>query len=241
MGVRIAVTMTGKYEDYLESVKRAGAEPVLVDAGRDRVLDVLASCAGLVLTGGRDVDPALYKEAPHPTYQAAERGRDAFEIDLVIRAIERDVPVLAICRGAQILNVACGGTLVQHIPDAIPRALAHQVSPPKDAIAHVAVVAPSSKLAAILGLSTDAPDSPLTVPVNSRHHQAVKRAGAGLVTTATAPDGVIEAIERPASSFCVGVQWHPENFCATGEFAALFDALVAACTSFTQVRLADAP
>jgi putative glutamine amidotransferase len=228
MSVRIAVTWTPRYEDYLESLRLAGAEPVLVEAGRDDVRDVLAACAGVLLTGGRDVDPALYGEPPDPTYRAAEPGRDAFEVDLVVRALERDVPVLAICRGAQVLNVACGGTLVQHIPAAIPRALAHQVSPPKDAIAHVARVDSASRLAAILGLTADAMGA-LTVPVNSRHHQAVKRPGAGLVTTATAPDGVIEAIERPASRFVVGVQWHPENFCATGEFAALFDALVAAC------------
>lgn len=232
MRARIAVTWTPRYEDYLDSVRLAGAEPVLVEARRDRVLDVISSCAGLLLTGGRDVDPALYGESPDRTYAAAEPGRDAFEIDLVVRALECDVPMLAICRGEQVLNVACRGTLVQHIPDAIPGALAHQVSPPKDAIAHVAVVDPSSRLAAILQLAPDARGL-LAVGVNSRHHQAVGRPGAGLVTTATAPDGVIEAIERPASRFCVGVQWHPENFCATGEFAALFEALVAACRAPT--------
>jgi putative glutamine amidotransferase len=230
MTVRIAITKTPKDDDYLESVRLAGAEPVLVEAARDDVRDVLASCTGLLLTGGRDVDPALYGEAPDATYMPAEPGRDAFEIDLIVRALERDVPILAICRGAQILNVACGGTLVQHIPGAIPGALAHQVSPPKDAIAHVASVSPSSRLASILRLAPDSTGA-LTVAVNSRHHQSVRRIGKGLVTTATAPDGVIEAIERPESGFCVGVQWHPENFCGTGEFAPLFAAFVTAASS----------
>jgi putative glutamine amidotransferase len=134
------------------------------------------------------------------------------------------VPVLAICRGVQVLNVAGGGTLVQHIPTDIPQPLDHQVKTSAWTIAHEVGVQARSLLAGALSLkdSTNLP----RVPVNSRHHQAVKRVAPGFVPVATAEDGVIEAIERPASRFCLGVQWHPENFWRTGEFDALFRSFV---------------
>jgi putative glutamine amidotransferase len=182
--------------------------------------------AGLVLTGGADLDPRLYGEEPHPTCQLAPPDRDAFEIELVTRALERDVPVLAICRGLQVMNVAAGGTLVQDIPSAIPRALDHRVKTPPWAIAHPVGLDPSSRLAAALALS---PGASARVAVNSRHHQAVKHVAPDFVTVASAPDGVVEAIERPGARFCVGVQWHPENFWRTGEFDTLFAAFVDAC------------
>lgn len=224
---RVAVTRCRKIDDYLESLRRAGVDPVVVEAGHDHPLEVLGRVDGLVLTGGGDVDPRLYGEAPSPHVKLAEPGRDAFEVDLVVRALERDLPVLAICRGMQVLNVACGGTLVQHIPDAVPRALVHEVSSRPDAIAHDVEVMPGSRLA-----ETFAPGSrpaPARQPVNSRHHQAVKHLGPGLTSVATAPDGVIEAVERPGGRFCVGVQWHPENFWRTGEFDVLFNAFASAC------------
>jgi len=221
----VAVARSRRPQDYLESIRRAGGDPWLLDPRADRPLDVVGRASALVLTGGGDVDARLYGEAPHPAFSAAEDGRDAFEIELVVRAIESDLPLLAICRGAQVLNVAAGGTLVQHIPDAVPQPAEHDVATPADAIAHVVAVSADTLLARILSPSD--PGAAVRVAVNSRHHQAVKRPGHDLLVSATAPDGVIEAIERPASRFCLGVQWHPENFWRSGGFAALFEALLA--------------
>jgi putative glutamine amidotransferase len=136
-----------------------------------------------------------------------------------------DVPLLAICRGSQVLNVAAGGTLVQDIPSAIAGPLAHSVQEPKTADCHDVSIVPGSRLAAALGARVEAA---CTCRVNSRHHQSVGRLGAGLVANATAPDGVIEGIEARDHTFCVGVQWHPENFWETGEFSHLFEAFVTA-------------
>jgi putative glutamine amidotransferase len=200
--------------------------------GRARVLDVSESpralidqIDGVLLTGGGDVDPVFYGEDRHPTSYDAEPGRDEFEIDLARRAVAKDLPLLAICRGSQVLNVAAGGTLVQDIPSAVTTELTHSVDVPKDGVAHEVRVTPNSRLHAALGAAVDAA---CTCRVNSRHHQSVGRLGSGLIATAVASDGVIEAIEAPAARFCVGVQWHPENFWRTGQFRGLFDAFVAA-------------
>jgi putative glutamine amidotransferase len=131
--------------------------------------------------------------------------------------------VLAICRGLQVLNVALGGTLVQDIPTQVTGAVEHSVRIPKNALAHTILVSPKTRLRALLGpLVSDAG----TCEVNSRHHQAVKALGSGLKVCATAPDGVVEAAEHPDLRFCVGVQWHPENFSDTRRFRSLFDAFV---------------
>lgn len=226
----VAVARCRALDDYLQSLRRAGATAVIVDASGGSPLTVLDQMDGILLTGGGDVDPRLYGEDPDASFEPAEAGRDAFEIELVTRAIEREVPVLAICRGVQVLNVACGGTLVQHIPDQVPRALEHRVTAPPDAFAHLVRVAPGSRLAALLGPSQGRAgfDAPCW-PVNSRHHQAVKHVAPGCVATATAEDGMIEAIERTASRVCIGVQWHPENFWRTGTFDRLFAGFVEAC------------
>ncbi len=139
--------------------------------------------------------------------------------------MEADFPLLAICRGAQVLNVAAGGTLVQDIPTAVSTDLPHSLREPRDTIAHEIRIASDSRLHEALG---PAVDPSCACRVNSRHHQSVGRLGQHLVASATAPDGVIEGIEAPGASFCVGVQWHPENFWRTGEFKPLFDAFVAA-------------
>jgi putative glutamine amidotransferase len=225
----IGITPCSRPDDYVESVRRAGAEP-LVLSNTDDPARVLDRVDGLLLTGGLDVDPALYGEAPHPTTEAAPE-RDRFEIPLSKAAVERDVPVFAICRGVQVLNVAAGGTLVQDIPSAVTSDLDHSVNVPKDHLAHAVRVAPDSHLARSLG-----PDTPLdTCAVNSRHHQSVGRVAPEFVVSAVSPDGVVEAIERPASAFCVGVQWHPENFWRSGEFAPLFEAFVAAAAKRAEV------
>lgn len=226
----IGVTRCSKVEDYVSSIEQSGARARVLEVS-ESPRKVLNEIDGVLLTGGGDVDPVLYGEDRHPTVDDAEPGRDEFEIDLVRRAMATDMPVLAICRGAQVLNVAAGGTLVQDIPSAIPSELTHQIKEPKSAIAHVVTVTPGSRLERVLGTAVDAAH---TCRVNSRHHQSVGRLGSDLVTSATAADGIVEAIERPNANFCLGVQWHPENFWRTGEFRPLFDAFVAAARERTE-------
>lgn len=211
--------------DYLASLERAGAAVRILDPAHDEPRAVLETCDALLLTGGVDVDPAQYGETDrHPTVEI-DPARDTYELALARAALERDLPVLAICRGAQVLNVAAGGTLIQDLPSAVVTTVEHTIDEPKDAIAHDVVVAAHSRLAGFLRTSSTAP---YRVAVNSRHHQAVRQPAPLFVVSATASDGVIEAIEKPDAPFCIGVQWHPENFWRTGEFAGLFRGLVEA-------------
>jgi putative glutamine amidotransferase len=232
----IGVTRCSRLNDYVASVERAG--------GRARVLDVGESPRALMndldavlLTGGGDIDPVLYGEDRHPTVEDAEPGRDEFEIDLARRAMAADLPLLAICRGAQVLNVAAGGTLVQDIPSVVTTSVPHSIQEPKNAVAHSVHIEPGSQLARALGSAVDASHH---CRVNSRHHQSVGRVGAGLRASARADDGVVEAIERRDAAFCVGVQWHPENFWQTGEFAPLFASFIAAARAHLASRRATA-
>ena len=220
----IAIAPCAKPHDYEEAVTRAGGVVRTVDCTKDSPADVVAAAAGILLPGGGDVLPSIYGEAAHPSFSAAEPGRDEYELELTRRALEADVPLLAICRGIQVLNVACGGTLVQDILEQLPRALNHTLKDPPFAIAHDIWITQGSLLDRVLRERVEGD----TCPVNSRHHQAVKATGEGLVVTATAPDGVIEAIEDPSRRFCLGVQWHPENFYRTGEFRDVFEAFLAA-------------
>ena len=220
----IGVTRCSRLDDYVSSVEAAGGRVRLLDVDENPGA-VLRELQGLVLTGGADVDPALYGEARHPATDMAEPGRDEFELALARSAMDRDVPLLAICRGMQVLNVAAGGTLVQDIPTEVATALGHRVETPKDAIAHQISLASGSRLGSIL---SGGPHAAKETAVNSRHHQAVRRLATSLTASATAPDGIVEAIELPGARFCVGVQWHPENFWRTGEFRSLFDAFVSA-------------
>jgi putative glutamine amidotransferase len=222
----IGITACRKLEDYRQSILHVGGEPRTLDSSM-AVEAALAGVGGLMLTGGGDVDPSRYGEAPHATFEAAVPGRDEFESALIAAARTRNLPIFAICRGVQILNVACGGTLVQDIPSQIAGALAHSLTVPQHepyALAHEVWVDKDSLLARLMRerLVDEA------LEVNSRHHQAVKSVAAGFVATATAPDGVIEAIEDPTARFCLGVQWHPENFFRTGEFRALFEGFLEA-------------
>jgi putative glutamine amidotransferase len=220
----VGITRCSRVDDYVESVKRAGGEPVVLEPTDDPA-ETLDRVDALLLSGGLDVDPTQYGEAPHPTTEV-DAARDAFEIPLSRGAVARDMPVFAICRGVQVLNVAAGGTLVQDIPSTVPSELAHSIDVPKDHFAHAVRVTPGTRLAASLG-----PSAPLeTCAVNSRHHQAVGQVAPSFVVSAVSEDGVVEGIERPESTFCVGVQWHPENFWRTGEFAGLFAEFVAAAT-----------
>jgi putative glutamine amidotransferase len=220
----IAITPCRQMSDYVESVKRAGATVLDVSVDEDPAA-VVARVDGVVLTGGGDVDPARYGAAPHATYNAAEAGRDAFEIGIVRAAIDAGKPLFAICRGLQVLNVALGGDLVQDIPSEVNGAQPHDVREPRFAIAHEVWISKGSRLHTLM---QDKLEDAESCPVNSRHHQAVRHAAPELDVVATAPDGVIEAVER-AGPFCLGVQWHPENFWRTGEFRPLFEGFVDAC------------
>ena len=224
MPPRIAIAPCRKLTDYVESVRLAGGDPWITSCADDPVETVVSSCAGLLLTGGADVAPDRYGEARHSTVTDVDAVRDAYEIALVRAALAARLPVLAICRGLQVMNVAAGGSLVQDIPSQVGTAVAHQVPNPKDAIAHDVSVAPGSRLAELMGSVVVRG----RLAVNSRHHQAVQRIAAGFVVTSLAPDGIIEALELPEAPFCVGVQWHPENFVESRTFLPLFAGLIAA-------------
>jgi putative glutamine amidotransferase len=222
----IGITTCRKLEDYRQAILHVGGEPRILDQTMP-IAQALAGVDGLMLTGGDDVAPAQYGEPAHPNVVAAEAGRDEFEIALITEARARHVPIFAICRGIQVLNVACGGTLVQDIPSELAGALPHSLpSPPNEPymLAHEVWVDKDSLLSKLM--RERLVDE--SVEVNSRHHQAVKQVANGFRVSATAPDGVIEAIEDPAEKFCLGVQWHPENFFRTGEFRTLFEGFVEA-------------
>jgi putative glutamine amidotransferase len=225
----IGVTRCSRLDDYIASVEQTGARARVLEV-TESPRAVLAEVDGVLLTGGGDVDPVFYGEERHPLTYDAEPGRDEFEIDLARRAMTADVPLLAICRGAQVLNVAAGGTLLQDIPSAVTSNLSHAVNEPKNLDCHDIEIVAGTKLSAVLGDRTDAACS---CRVNSRHHQSVGRPGSGLVVSARAADGVVEAIEKPDAAFCVGVQWHPENFWESGEFRPLFAAFAEAARART--------
>jgi putative glutamine amidotransferase len=225
---RIAVTPCKRPKDYDAAVRRAGAEPWVPSLADDPAA-VVRQVDGVLLTGGDDVDPAFFGEAAHVSFEPAEPGRDAFELELVREALAADVPLLAICRGLQVLNVAAGGTLIQDIPSEAGAFADHSLAPPTQ-MAHEVAVTGGSRLSRLLG--SRAPSGRCTV--NSRHHQAIRALGAGLTVSATAPDGIVEAVESPSHRFCVGVQWHPESFHATGEFDELFNGFVDACRTKDQ-------
>jgi putative glutamine amidotransferase len=224
----IAISACRRIEDYRQSILHAGGDVRVIDASMS-VEDALDGVDGLLLTGGDDVSPERYGEPAHPSV-VEDHARDEFEVNLVAEARRRNLPIFAICRGVQVLNVAAGGTLVQDIPSQITGALNHNLTvPPHQAydLAHEIWIEKDSLLAKLMGerlIGTD------TCEVNSRHHQAVKDVAAGFRVSATAPDGVIEAIEDPDARFCIGVQWHPENFWRTGEFRPLYEAFLEAAS-----------
>jgi putative glutamine amidotransferase len=207
-------------ENYCEAVARAGGLPVLLPHEPEQAAAYLALIDGLVVTGGAfDIDPALFGAATrHATVSLKER-RTEFELAVTRGAVAADKPVLGICGGQQLLNVALGGTLIQHIPDEVPGALAHEQPNPRTEAGHVVRVAEGTLLRRITGMAE--------LPVNSAHHQAVKALAPGIVVDAVAPDGVIEGIEDSRQRFLIGVQWHPEYFISEGDrrlFAAFIDA-----------------
>ncbi len=199
------VLRTRANASYTCAVRAAGMRPfilpVLEPGDADAMLDGMA---GLILTGGEDVDPAHYGTAPHPHLGEVHTGRDGFELALVRAARARQVPTLAICRGVQIVNVALGGTLVQDLATERVGGLPHEGGAARDARTHDVRVTPGSRLACALGATE--------LPVNSFHHQAVDRVAEGTAVVAAAPDGVIEALEWTRDDWwMIGVQWHPEE------------------------------
>jgi len=221
----IGITPSNRLNDYLESVKRAGGEPRVLSLDVPPSLDGLD---GVLFTGGGDVDPAHYHDARHPNTNEPDPARDAFELALAKLALAKGTPLLAICRGLQVINVAAGGTLVQDIPAQLNQALGHQVDSPAYAIAHEVWVTPGTALARVMQEELGGTE---VLQVNSRHHQAIGKTAEGFTISATAPDGIVEAIERPSARFCIAVQWHPENFWRTGEFRSLFEEFVKAAES----------
>src|SRR4051812_39805718 len=191
----IAIAHCGKLPDYEESVRRAGGDVRLLDPTSDRPADVVAAVDGVLLPGGGDVLPSLYGATAHSTFDAAEPGRDEYEIELIRRAMDADLPLFAICRGMQVLNVARGGTLIQDIPDEVGTTIDHRVKEPRFAIAHDVWLTSDSLLERTLRERLEDSDA---CAVNSRHHQAPKDLGAALTVSATAPDGVVEALEDPS-------------------------------------------
>jgi putative glutamine amidotransferase len=197
-------------ENYCAAVCRAGGLPVLLPHELELATAYLDWIDGLVITGGGfDVDPALFgAETRHPSVKTKDR-RTAFELAAARGALSRDLPVLGICGGQQLLNVALGGTLFQHIADEVPGALQHGQPNPRDEPGHVVRIVAGTLLRRITQADS--------LAVNSAHHQAVKEAAPGLVVDAVAEDGVVEGIEDPSRRFCLGVQWHPEFELSDGD------------------------
>jgi len=211
-------------EDYVRSVEQSGAVPVVLPPVRaEDVAALLDRLDGVLLSGGVDVDPVLFGQAPHPKLGEVNRRRDDFELALTREALQRDLPILAICRGHQVLNVATGGTLIQDIASIVAGGVAHDARGPRWRRVHRVDLAPASRLREILGRDM--------ISVNSFHHQAVDRLGEGLVVSARSPeDGIVEGLEMPTRRFVVGVQWHPESFRGRPDsFQPLFDAHAEAC------------
>jgi putative glutamine amidotransferase len=202
-------------QNYGSAVLAAGGLPfALPHVPRAQVDAYLDQLDGLIVTGGAfDIDPALYGAVErHPTVDL-KAARTAFEWAITERALARDLPVLGICGGQQLLNVVLGGTLIQHIPDVVPDALAHEQPNPRNEASHVVDIVPGSLLHRICRHDV--------LAVNSAHHQAADRTGRGVAVSATAPDGVVEAIEHPGYRFCLGVQWHPEFLISEGDLPIL--------------------
>lgn len=204
--------------NYSSAVAAAGGLPFMLPHEPGRAGEYAERISGLVITGGAfDIDPAMFGAAArHPSVTLKE-GRTDFERAVTEAALARDLPVLGICGGHQLLNVVLGGTLVQHIPDEVEGALAHEQPNPRDEPGHGVAVAEGTLLRRLAGAAA--------LEVNSAHHQAAAATGPGVVVNATAPDGVVEGIEAPARRFCLGVQWHPE-FGVSAADAAIFRALV---------------
>ena len=209
---------------YMKGVSMAGGLPVMLPltADEDELADIASMCDGLLLTGGPDVEPAMYGQETLPVGVVTCPPRDAMESRLYPLFMAQDKPVFGICRGIQMLNVLCGGTLYQDIPAQHPSEIAHHQQAEREARTHEVRVLPSTPLREIAGQDV--------IRVNSFHHEAIDRLGEGLAPMGVSPDGLIEAVWMPERRFVWGVQWHPEYLWPTDAAAAgLFRAFVDAC------------
>ncbi len=208
-------------QNYADAIIAAGGLPVALPHDAALAAAYLDRIDALVVTGGAfDVDPALYGDGERHATVTLKEGRTAAELALTQGALARDLPVLGICGGEQLLAVALGGTLLQHIPDSVANALEHEQPNPRHEPGHPVKVVPGTLLHRIVGAAE--------MQVNSAHHQAVRAPGPHAVVNATAPDTVIEGLEDTRYRFCLGVQWHPEFFIDPGD-RRIFDAFIAAC------------
>jgi putative glutamine amidotransferase len=216
---------------YARAVQRAGGMPVVLPPLAPREMpELVARLEGLCLSGGPDLDPKAYDARAHAELGPIEPDLDRWEIALTRQAESAGLPILGICRGCQVLNVARGGTLHQHLPDVTDGEIAHRQEVPGSLPTHSADIAPGSLLAAIIGGSS--------AEVNSFHHQAADRIGSGLRPVAWSPDGVIEGLEDPGRPFVLGVQWHAETLFDRPEHARLFEALIEAASASATRRAA---
>ena len=206
---------------YVRSVERAGGRPLVVPPSADGLEETLDALDGVIFSGGGDLDPELYGAEAHDATDAPRKERDAAELGLLKAALQRDMPVLAICRGSQLLNVARGGDLVQHLPESVGHEQ-HRHDPGSFSDHHVEVAA-DSRLGGLLGDRA---------PVKSHHHQGYGRIGSGLREVAWAEDGVVEGLEDGDKRFALGVLWHPEE----GEDFALFKGLVEEARRYRRER-----
>jgi putative glutamine amidotransferase len=207
-------------ENYCAAIRAAGGLPVLLPHDPEAAADYLDRIDGLAVTGGGfDVDPALFGAMTRHASVKTKDRRTAFELVITRGALDRDMPVLGICGGQQLLNVVLGGTLIQHIPDEVTGALAHRQPNPRNEPGHDVRIRPGTLLHRIASVET--------LAVNSAHHQAVKEAGAGVVINALADDGVVEGIEHTGYHFCLGIQWHPEYRLSDGD-CRIFASFIAA-------------
>ncbi|MCL4303279.1 MAG: gamma-glutamyl-gamma-aminobutyrate hydrolase family protein [Anaerolineae bacterium] len=214
--------------EYIEAVRRAGGIPVLLPPGESYQDELLTLLDGVILTGGGDVDPTHYEGTTHEALEDIDPERDASEINLAKLIVALELPALSICRGAQVLNVALGGTLIEHLPDEVGGEVEHRTTPPGYTY-HSVTIETGSRLAAVVGQAE--------VASNSWHHQAVRQLAPGLKTVAFAPDGTIEAVEMPNHPWLIAVQWHPESLAATDPaHQKIFDALVEAAARQAQQR-----
>jgi putative glutamine amidotransferase len=207
--------------DYVHAVERAGGRPLLVPPSDQGVEETLDALDGLIFSGGSDIDPGRYGQDAHPETNGIVPERDSAELALLTAALQRDLPVLAICRGSQVLNVALGGDLVQHLPELVGDDRHKEVA--GTFADHEVSVAADSTLAGLIGDR---------IPVKSHHHQGFGRLGAGLRAVAEDEDGTVEALEDPSRRFALGVLWHPE----AGEDARLFEALVREAAAYRAER-----
>lgn len=214
----------GQYGDYCTSLALAGGAPILIPLALDEPAwrAIYERLDGILFPGGVDVAPSFYGQERHPALGEVDDALDEAELILARWALADQIPILGICRGIQLLNVAAGGTLYQDISSLIPGALTHACPDQPDA--HIVHLQPGARLSAALGSTA--------CYTNSRHHQAVQDAAPGMIVTARAPDGIIEGIEKPDAPFIVGVQWHPENLAPVSpQMLGLFQAFVQASKS----------